>query len=129
MFEHNKTLVIAYALHMLSRDPFSQSSTGAWGEARKVQFPGRRITVGCAEKSQKCRKYFFHHHICFRKTLGSNMGQTYFFPLELSSLATTLSFPRHHLTALRSSILYYEKLHSLTVKVIIIWHKFFSLTW
>jgi len=48
--------------------------------SKGTQFPGRRITMGepnyCggAEKPEQCRKYFLQQHICFRKTVGSNMG-------------------------------------------------------
>jgi len=62
------------------------------GPKEGAQFPGRQSTAGGAEKSQQCHRYFLQQHICFRKTLDSNIcgRQTRFLPRALSNLITPL---------------------------------------
>jgi len=78
------------------------------GGAKEEQFPGRRMTVGGAEKSQKCGKYFLQYstfasdlrcehgaYICLRSQLRTRLQ------VRNSGRQTCFLPPGRHLTSLR----------------------------
>jgi len=58
----------------------------------KVTFQTKEHNSPGSEKSQQFRNNFLQQHICFQKTLGSNMGarQTCFLPRSPPNLVTSL---------------------------------------
>jgi len=66
-----QTLMFSYTSWLQRRNEGGQGGHNSPGAE---SLWGRRMTVGGADKSQQCHKYFLQQHICFRKTSGSNMG-------------------------------------------------------